>query len=291
MYAHQWHRVALLVTLFLLYHTILYSQDKGDKVIITLLSGGTLDGTVIDADDQDIHITLPAQGIYHTSIPRYEIKDILIVDNLKNALVPEPARYYWGPSAYAVKPERLYYKNYMVFWNELEYGIDERWAIAGGTILPTFLFVTTSYRVPLQEDGLNLKFGLTAGTTFGSPSVDNTRPVFALVYGVATYGPIHRSVSLGTFYGLGGNTLAGASIGEQPGIYAAGRLGLKRNVSVQAEAYIFRVLDRTVTIPIISMKYKRERGGIFSFGIVYYQTSLEGDDLIFPALGYSTYFD
>lgn len=286
----QIYIITLSVLFFFCYSTA-SGQEAGDFVAVKLLSGGVIKGTLVELSDDEIQMTNIKQNIGTTVIPRYEVEEITKVTNIERALTPDASRYLWGTNGYGVEPDRFYVKNLNLSWFEIEYGIDENFSIGAAFIVPFVIFVTPTYHFPIQENFLNLKIGLLAGTVTFPITRDNRLPVFGLMYGMATFGPPSKNFTLGVFYGFSGANADDVSLAESPSFFLGGRYSFNEKWGIQGEAYIFKVSDKNFAIPIFSIKYTQDDDDTLSAGFIIINDLFFGEDIFIPAYSYTIYLD
>lgn len=206
---------------------LLKAQTNADTSLVRI---ETRDGNEyvgqITKEDTD-KITLSTQRLGEISILKTDIKSQKAVQpqQIKDGKVwfpnPQASRYFWSPNGYGLKKGEGYYQNIWVLWNQFAYGITDNFSI-GGAVVPLFLFgggptpvfISPKISFPVEKEKFNLGAGALMGTVLGE-----TEGAFGLVYGISTFGPPDRNISIGLGYGFADGEWASSPIVNISGMF------------------------------------------------------------------------
>lgn len=118
---------------------------------------------------------------------------------------PSSTRNLFSPNGYGLRKGEGYYQNFLLFWNQVSYGITDNFTIGAGieavsllaTGRPIFL-ITPKFSIPIEENKFNLGIG---GLVLNIPFEDDNTFVGTL-YGVATLGSRDINASIGLGFGF-----------------------------------------------------------------------------------------
>lgn len=203
------YKSRLLTLCFFLMFSLALSAQVAEKRIATVIlkDGSELVGEVIL--ENDVQVVLESQSLGKVNILRQEINLIAYgvafegkawretLDDVRNIVGPG--------TGYNLPKGRGYYQNYMLFVNEIYYGITDNFSLGAGVELVSLFdffidFPTVGifpkFTIPVVENKAH--FGLGAILL----STPDTRSAFDLniFYGAFTYGPRGRNVSFGLGY-------------------------------------------------------------------------------------------
>jgi hypothetical protein len=163
---------------------------SGDQLcILTTTDGKTFTGYLIAQSENEI--TIKTESLGTLTISNSKIRDIKLVEKeqLKNGRYyfpnPHPTRYFFAPSAIALKKGEGYYQNAYVLANSVQFGISDHFSMGGGIVIPVLFFITpkVSYKISdnlyagggiLAATTLSKDFAFGIGVGYGSVTVGNT---------------------------------------------------------------------------------------------------------------------
>jgi hypothetical protein len=120
----------------------------GTSYLIRTTDGRTLVGTIVSVGKEHIAVESPLLG--SISIPPEAITDFRL--NLKIHFPnPNATRYFFAPSAFMLPKGEGYYQNTYILMNSINYGLTEKFTLAGGVILPFWFYVTPKFGLQLSE--------------------------------------------------------------------------------------------------------------------------------------------
>ncbi|MCB0562889.1 MAG: hypothetical protein KDD01_00785 [Phaeodactylibacter sp.] len=216
----------LTLGLFLIFSYTLSAQVVEKRIATIILKDGSeLVGEVIL--ENDVQLVLESQSLGKVNILRQEITLVAYgvafegkawretLDDVRNIVGPG--------TGYNLPKGRGYYQNYMLFVNEIYYGITDNFSLGLGVELVTLFdffidFPTVGifpkYTIPIAENKASVGLGAILLST------PDTRSAFDLniFYGAFTYGPRGRNISFGLGYVMNEGELNSApvfSIGAQ----------------------------------------------------------------------------
>jgi len=185
-------------------------------------------GVLISEDEQTVTINI--EGVGEITIRRTVIKTIerLSKDRFRDGAYwfenPQATRYFFAPNALSLEKKQGYYQNIWILFNNVNYGLTERFSIGGGMI-PLFLFGAESSPVwilpkvtfPIQDG----QFHVGAGAMLGGLVGEDTESL-GLLYGVGTYGDRDRNMTLGIGYGYAGEDISTSPLVNLSGMWRTG---------------------------------------------------------------------
>lgn len=249
------HLIFLSILFFLSFKTT--AQKTTDSLVIVKMRGGKeLLGTIKTEDDEKIVLqTLNADTImiYWADMKRVDeagkgriIKGKFWHENLYTA------NYFLGPSAIGLNKGEGFYHNGLVFGNQVQYGITNRFSLRIFAA-PFFLLdedspiiINPQLRIPIQEDKVNLGLGFMYIIPLPGRYTTNT----LIPYGVVTLGSKERNVSFSLGYFPNGDSDFKYFISKIDAIFR-----ISRRIYIISENYIF-----------IDSEYLEDISGIFSLG-------------------------
>lgn len=162
--------------------------------------------------------------------PKQVVQGQLWADN------PQATRYLWAPNGYGLRQGEGYYQNTWVFFNQVSVGLSNNFSIGVGMVplflfggLPTPVWVTPKFSVPVVKDKVNLGGGVLVGGIIG----DGTELV-GVAYGVSTFGSRNHNFTFGLGYGFSGGDWA-----DSPTITLSGMTRISRRGYLMTENYLF----------------------------------------------------
>jgi hypothetical protein len=210
----------LLSALALLLFFQLLSAPAGARELdqeiyrVITVGGDIFIGTLVQEDDE--HIVLHIENVGELTMQRVNIRQMTQIDpsRIRDGeywfVNPQPTRYYFAPNAFGLRDGNGYYQNTLLFFNNVNYGISDRFSIGGG-LAPLFLlgasetplWVLPKISVPLANDKVHLAAGAMLGGLLGTRGDAESR-FLGLVYGLGTIGTYDNNLSLGAGFGYQG---------------------------------------------------------------------------------------
>ncbi len=192
---------------------------------IVTLDGRTTIGRLVREDETSV--TLDVEQFGEVTIMREYIRTITevaekdFVDGRYWFPNPVSTRYLFAPNAIPMKRGSYYYQNTWIFFNNVNYGITDRFSLGAGTV-PIFLFgvsalpiwILPKYSLPLVSDQFHLSVGGVIGGVIGGGG-----GAAGLVYGTATAGNRNRNLTAGIGFGYVDNDFSSKPVLNVSGMY------------------------------------------------------------------------
>lgn len=202
--------------------------EQPDWLRIEIRNGTRLIGILLQEDDTSI--TLDVEGLGTITIPKSTIirRELLPKDYRKDGTHwfenPQSTRYFFAPNALSLEKKRGYYQNIWVLFNNVNYGVTERFSIGGG-LVPLFLFgspvtpvwILPKVTIPINKERIYVGAGAMLGGIVGE---DNEG--LGLLYGLGTYGDRNRNVTVGVGYGYAGDDISNTPLINISGMWRSG---------------------------------------------------------------------
>lgn len=267
------------------------SNDNADTVYrIETVDGTTTVGRLIREDDDAV--VLYVEGLGEVTIRRDNIREITELD--ETAFVrgtywypnPHATRYLFGPNALPLGRRMGYYQNTWIFFNNVNYGVTERFSMGVGMV-PLFLFgvgqtpawLLPKISLPLGTDQLNISAGAMFGGVIGSGFGG-----VGLLYGNLTFGGRNSNISAGLGYGYVDDGLS-----DRPSVNIAGMHRLSQRYYIITENYFFPSGDGDYNaVGSLGLRYAPESFAV-DFALVRPE-GVGGDFIGIPWLGVSIPF-
>ncbi len=207
-----------------------FEPSVADTVLVTIVDGSDILGVVADLTAESITIRT-AMGIVVT-IPRENIVSIKNAANRKfrNA-DPNTSRLFFGPTARALGSGGGYFAVYEVLFPFVGIGIGSKLNLAGGmTLVPgaPYQFIYAAPKLTIVESKISsTAVGLLA------MKITSDEDTWGMVYGVSTFGPPERSITVGLATGF-----YNGEFGKNPIIMLGGETRVSEKVKLITENYI-----------------------------------------------------
>jgi len=224
---------------------------------ITTLDGRTTIGRLVREDETSV--TLDVEQFGEVTIMRGNIRTITevaekdFVDGRYWFPNPVSTRYLFAPNAIPMKQGSYYYQNTWIFFNNINYGITDRFSLGAGTV-PIFLFGVSALPIwilpkfSLISDQIHLSIGGVIGGVIGSGG-----GAAGLLYGTATVGNRNSNLSLGVGFGYVDNDFS-----SKPVINISGMHRLSLRGYLITENYIFPTENSSEGIISAGYRYAAE---------------------------------
>lgn len=173
---------------------------------VEMEDGRTLIGEILDEDNEGIVLSVDGLGVIQMS--RADIRSIHEVDprQIRNGVYwhdnSNATRYLFAPNALSLSRGSGYYQNTWVFFNNVNYGITDRFSIGGG-MMPLFLLganETPVWLLPKFSQPLTDSFRIGAGAMLGGLIGSDFSGV-GLTYALASYGSRDNNVTAALGWG------------------------------------------------------------------------------------------
>ncbi len=266
------------------------SQTTNDSTLINIetFDGNEFMGQIVHEDSLKIIFKTEKLGdisIFKTDIKRSKTVEVQQIKDGKYWFPnPQSTRYFWSPNGYGLKEGEGYYQNNWVIWNQFAYGLSDNFSIGAGVIplflfsVPTPVFATVKFSIPVVDEKFNIAAGAIAGTIIGE-----TETGFGILYGLATLGSPDVNVTFGLGYGFAGGEMA-----STPAININGLMRVSKSSYIITENYILSGGGESVVLisfggRTIFKKVALDYGLVIPFGGY-------GIEIAIPWLGFSLPF-
>lgn len=238
---------SLLISVFIALISISPAQAQervGETIRITTADGNILMGVILQENDD--RIILEVEGIGEVTVQRANIRNIQVIrpEQIRNGEYwfdnPHGTRYFFAPNAIGLQKGTGYYQNAWIFFNNVNYGLSDRFSIGAG-LIPGFLFgggldatpmwLLPKFSIPVSGDHFHLGLGAMIGGVIGSGSG-------ALFYGSGTVGSTDKNLTIGLGYGA-----SGGEISNTPLVNVSGMYRVKRTIYMLGELYLLPGID------------------------------------------------
>jgi hypothetical protein len=187
-------------------------SDTSRLWVVVTNDGNEFVGYIKENTQEYLRLETVSLGLIN--IPKANIRKIRaanpntkIVDGEAWLANPQSTRYFWAPNGYGLKAGEGYYQNIWILFNQFSYGITDHVSIGVGLVplflfggdVPTPIWFTPKFSIPISEDRFNLGGGALIATVIGGG--DGGTGV-GIAYGVSTLGSRDKNVTLGLGYGF-----------------------------------------------------------------------------------------
>jgi hypothetical protein len=213
--------VCLIVILTIINVAVSHAQTPPTEVKTVRIqthAGNIYMGQVVS--ETESQVVLLSEEIGQITIERSQIRRLTVIDpsRIRNGVYwfenPHASRYIFSPSAFSVGEGKGYYQNFWIFFNSVNYGVNDNFSIGGG-IIPMFLlgenspaWVTPKYTFPKINQNFNFAVGALVGSVLGSSDFDT----YGIFYGIGTYGNREKNISLGLGYGFSNGDVSSSPV-------------------------------------------------------------------------------
>lgn len=269
--------ITLLISVFGLYTINIQAQKKtttndlkgSEKVHIETIDGNDYFGKLISKDSASVKIETESLG--EVSIKKATIKSISIVNSKDISIDGEiwlpnhhATRYLFAPSAFGLKKGEGYYQNSWVFYNQVQYGVSDRFSIGGG-LIPTFIFgggvstpvpfwITPKVSIPTKRENVNFSVG--SLSVFSG--VNKSLYAVGILYGQSTFGNKNKNLSVGLGWGYAAGD-GESAMARRPTLNVSGMVRVSKRGYIVTENWFASVgggsIDRT-NFSLLSCAYR-----------------------------------
>ncbi|RLD25093.1 MAG: hypothetical protein DRI71_00610 [Bacteroidetes bacterium] len=262
------------------------TQDADSLVRVEMYDGNEFRGVLVAIDEEKV--VLKSNALGQITLYRKYIKKIEMVDSLEvKAAKPgyseiHSTRYLFTSSAYGLEKGDSYYQNILVFYNQYNVGITDRFSMSFG-ILPFFLIagsptpvgVTPKYSFPVAKDKVNLSVGVLIGDIIGE-----NNGIIALPHVTATFGSREKNVSIGMGY-----VFADGQLVPYPVINFSGLIKVSRRTFLMTENHIISDGSYIVGLSIVGAKSIISKAAL-SYGLgIPFTTDYASEIIAMPWIG------
>lgn len=247
--------------------------EVADSLIrVVMLDGNEFVGQIVDIDDEKV--VLKSESLGQITLHRKYIRSINRVDShegegaIAGYIAIHTTRYLFAASAYGLEKGESYYQNILVFYNQYNIGITDRFSLSVG-VIPFFLIagaatpvgVTPKYSIPLVKNKVNLSVGVLIGGVIGERN-----SLIALPHITASFGSREKNVSIGAGY-----VYADGQIQPFPQINFSGVIRISRGLFLMTENYVISDGTDFAGISIIGAKSLLSKSALsYGLGIPFY---------------------
>jgi hypothetical protein len=159
---------------------------------------------------------------------------------------PHATRYLFGPNGYSLKRGEGYYQNVWIWFNQISFGVTDRFTLGFGMVplfffsAPTPVWITPKYSIPIKEGKVNLGVGALLATILSSNDNGGGNS-FGVAYGQLTLGSRDRNVNFGLGYGYAGNSWA-----NSPTLSFSTMQRVNKKLAFVSENYLFDTGDDNI---------------------------------------------
>ncbi len=194
---------------------------------------------------------------------------------------PQPTRYFFAPSAIGLRKGNGYYQNTWVLFNNVNYGVSDRFSIGAGTV-PVFLFgegVFPIWVLPkVSFSNASANRHLTVGGVLGGVVGEGESASVGLLYTSGTLGGADRNLTAGIGYGYQSGALA-----DTPFFNVSGMTRVSQRFYLVSENYFFSG-DEVNGLVSFGLRYAPEKFAV-DFGLVRPLADDLDSFIAFPWLG------
>ena len=172
---------------------------------------------------------------------------------------PHATRYLFGPNGYSLKRGEGYYQNVWVLFNQVSFGVTDRFTLGFGMV-PLFFFgtqtpvwVTPKYSIPIKENKVNLGVGALLATVLGDND-NGGGGSFGVAYGQLTLGSRDRNANFGFGYGYAGDSWA-----NSPTLSFSTMLRGGKKFAFISENYLFDTGDENIGLLSAGFRFLGKR--------------------------------
>lgn len=226
------------------------------QLTITLKDGGTLVGTIVAEDENavtlrtasGVELTLPKEAIASRGTPTAKGE----VGSPGPLSDPNESRLMFAPTGRPLGQGNGYFSDHYVLFPGFAYGLTKNLSVSGGVSTIPAVGLSEQVFYVSSSAGWNLagKASLAVGGFYAAGAEEDFG--VAALFGVSTFGPSDRSLSLGLallgerdeeyLYGPRGEYLSSRTewrFRDAPVVMVGGSLRLARNLSLISESWLF----------------------------------------------------
>jgi hypothetical protein len=249
-----------------------HAQKVGSTVQIETKDNNRIKGKVIEKTDT--HLTIETASTGNITIERNKIRDIEEINLIDTGAFAyenqHASRNFMTPTAFGVKKGEGYYKNTMLVFNSVNYGITDHFSIGASADIIGLL---SSERIPFVMS-LNTKLStsisknaaIAGGFTVARVGASGESGSAGILYSVVTFGDKNKSITLGGGYPI---LFKNTSNRNNPLLFTiSAQYRLSDNFSVLTENWFAGASEGAGGIGSIGGRYMR-KGFAFDFAIMF----------------------
>jgi hypothetical protein len=257
-----------------------HAQKVGSTVQIETKDNNRIKGKVIEKTET--HLTIETASTGNITIERNKIRDIEEINLMDTGAFAyenqHASRNFMTPTAFGVKKGEGYYKNTMLIFNSVNYGITDHFSVGASADIVGLL---SSQRVPFVMT-LNTKLSTSIGKNaaiaggftwmrlgFGTESINSIQS--GIVYSVITLGNKNHNFTVGGGYPVFfkvADTQVGGNITRPWLLTVSGQYRLSDNFSLLTENWFGVGSSDSGGIGSLGARYMR-KGFAFDFAVMF----------------------
>ena len=234
------------------------NTDRPVYKIITI-DGRDIMGTLLHEDEATV--TIEVEGLGELTIRKENIQSIqqLGEDSFVGGRYwfpnPHATRHLFAPNAIPLKKGAGYYQNTWIFFNNLNYGVSDRFSVGVGMV-PIFLFgaralplwLLPKYSIPIKADKWHISAGGMIGGVIAADGI-----AAGVLYSTVTYGNRDRNITGGIGFGF-----SNEGLGDRPVLNLSGMYRMSVKTYLITENYFFSPGDGYDALWSFGMRYALE---------------------------------
>ncbi len=249
-----------------------YTQELQDSTLYSIETrdGNEYLGKILSRDQERIILLTDNLGELTIAVKNIKRIEKVVESSMKDGRYwfenPQATRYFWAPNGYGLKKGEAYYQNVWILFNQVSVGVTDNFTIGAGMMplfffgVPTPVWITPKFSIPVKKDKFNVGLGVLAGTILGEGTS------LGLLYGSATFGSKNDNLTIGLGYGFADGELAKSPVINVSGMKRIGPRGY-----LLTENYYFTLDGESVGMISfggrkIVKKISLDFGGFIPFG-------------------------
>lgn len=229
---------------------ILPTAFRDSTWVIETIDDNTYIGIIREQNADKIVLETNNLGVITLLRSNIRRMEALRPEQIKNGEVwydsPHATRYLFGPNGYSLKRGEAYYQNAWIAFNQVSFGVTDRFTLGIGMVplffinAPTPVWITPKYSIPIKENQVNIGVGALLATVLGNNDNGGGRS-FGVAYGQLTLGSRDRNVNFGLGYGYAGNSWA-----NSPTLSLSTMQRINKKLAFISENYLFDTGDNNI---------------------------------------------
>ena len=253
--------------------------------VIETIDDNTYVGVIQEQNADKIVLKTNNLGIITLLRSNIRRMEALRPEQLRNGEIwydsPHATRYLFGPNGYSLKRGEGYYQNVWIWFNQISFGVTDRFTLGVGMVplfffsAPTPVWITPKYSIPIKEGKVNLGVGALVATVLGTEGDGSS---FGVAYGQLTLGSRDKNVNFGLGYGYAGNSWA-----NSPTLSFSTMQRVNKKLAFISENYLFDTGDDNIGLISAGFRFLGRRIAIDGALIVPVEPDIEL--IVIPWLG------
>lgn len=263
------------------------TSDTTSVYRIETNDGNEYIGTIVSRNTETIILKTVRLGEITLRVADIVSIETVLKDRIKNNLLwfdnAQATRYFFQPNGYGLKKGEAYYQNIWVVFNQISYGITDKFSLGVGTI-PIFLFsgsadglpfwLTPKLSIPLVDDRVNVGAGVFYANVLGGDEGGT-----GIAYALSTFGNRDKNLTIGIGYGF-----SGGEVGQLPAITFSTMIRTGQRGYFISENYFITTADETFALVSFGGRRIIKRSGL-DFGLFVPYSSDQNIFFAIPWLG------